>query len=46
MNERYRIIKMIYPNYLIYIKYEEQYISIGIDKIIIDNFDISKTNKI
>ena len=46
MNERYKVIKKLYPNYLIYIKHKGKYVNIGIDKLIIDNFDISETNNI
>ena len=46
MNERYKIIKMVYPNYIIYIKYKDKYIIIGIDKKIIYMFYVSTTNKI
>ncbi len=46
MWERYKVIKGLYPNYLILFYKKEKLVSIGIDRDIKDNFDISNTNRI
>jgi hypothetical protein len=46
MKERYNILKMIYPNYLIYIKKKDKYQLINIDSLIDIYFNTENTNKI
>ena len=40
MKERYRVIKSLYPNYLIFIKVKNKYKLLDIDKEIIDIFGL------
>lgn len=46
MQERYEIIKRLYPNYLILMIKRDKIISLSIDKDIMKNFNIKNTNKI
>ena len=40
MKERYRVIKSLYPNYLIFIRVKNKYKLLDIDKEIIDIFGL------
>ena len=40
MKERYRVIKSLYPNYLIFIKVKNKYKLLGINKEIINTFGL------
>ena len=46
MKERYRVIKSLYPNYLIFIRVKNKYKLLGIDKDIIDTFGIEILNNV
>ena len=46
MQERYEIIKRLYPNYLILILKKGKIKSLLIDNDIMKNFDIKNTNKV
>ena len=46
MNERYLIIKKLYPNYLILIKVKDKIKLLGIDKKIVDMFGIDNLKNV
>ena len=46
MNERYLILKKLYPNYLILIKVKDKIKLLGIDKKIVDMFGIDNLKNV
>ena len=46
MNERYLILKRLYPNYLILIKVKDKIKLLGIDKKIVDMFGIDNLKNV
>ena len=46
MNERVNILKKLYPNYLILVKYKDKIKFIGIDKLIVDTFGLKKLKNV
>ncbi len=46
MNERVSILRKLYPNYLILVKYKDKIKFVGIDKLIVDTFGLKKIKKV
>ena len=46
MNERVSILRKLYPNYLILVKYKDKIKFVDIDKLIVDTFGLKKIKKV
>lgn len=46
MNERVNILRKLYPNYLILVKYKDKIKFVNIDKLIVDTFGLKKIKKV
>ena len=46
MNERVNILRKLYPNYLILVKYKDKIKFVNIDKSIVDTFGMKKIKKV
>ena len=46
MNERVNILRKLYPNYLILVKYKDKIKFVDIDKLIVDTFGLKKIKKV